>query len=81
MKIEMLPTGTWIDEAGYVYCSIVQVGQSGMLHEPIIPPEWLERIRLLNKTNPNFWTVKELARLMQLTIAQIEEALKLCLRC
>jgi hypothetical protein len=43
--------------------------------EPIINPEWCEEIVTLHRSNSNFWTVSELAKIFQLPEEQVREIL------
>jgi hypothetical protein len=87
-EIVQLPSGTWIDENGVVWCPpddpvdtvegwsrALDSHRVQILHQPIVPPEWAERIRTLAKHSPSFWTPYELAKLVQLSEEQITEIL------
>jgi hypothetical protein len=78
-KITQLPTGTWIDGLGVVFCLRQPNGtplEEFGLHEPIIDPEWADRIRSLAKYSPSHWTPGEIAKLMQLAETQVKNILE-----
>jgi hypothetical protein len=74
VRIQQLASGTWINSFGLVFC-VPQPTRVGDLHEPFIEGRLLERICELARANPDFWTPREIARLMQLTIPQVKEVL------
>jgi hypothetical protein len=75
-EIEQLETGSWIRMlSGIAFCGRQFIDQR-VLHEPVIHPEWIQSIKHLNSSNPSFWTAKELAKLMRLSVPQIEEVLE-----
>jgi hypothetical protein len=43
--------------------------------EPVINPEWCKEIVTLHRSNSNFWTIPELAKLFQLPEDQVREIL------
>lgn len=75
-EIVQLPSGTWIDKNGVVWCPSSEMPHTNVLHEPIISPEWARSIQNLSRRSPSFWTPQELAKLFQLTEAQIKEILE-----
>lgn len=72
--IEVLPSGTWTTLDGFCYCK-KQIGdEAPMLHEPLIPIEWRDRIKTLAASS-TAWTPREISRLTQLPEDVIKEIL------
>jgi len=74
--IRQLAVNVWINKHGCVFCPNPNAENERILHEPVIDEEWRLRIKRLHDGNPHFWTVRELAQIMLLTPAQIEQALE-----
>jgi hypothetical protein len=61
---------------GQLYGLVLEAFKAGREStEPFINPEWADEIVILNRSNSNFWTVSELARLFLLPEDKVKEIL------
>lgn len=73
-EIEPLPSGTWVTHEGFCYCKKRVGDEAPMLHEPLLPVEWLVDIKTLG-ANATVWSPYRIARIMQLPEKTIKDIL------